>query len=71
MYPSVTPAVSTGASASAVTLIVEFTPTEVAAPTASEFASVAVQVTVRVVLVLFAVGSSELELKVTLLNAVW
>ena len=62
---------ATGASFTAVTFTVEVTPVEVCAPTASEFASVTAQVIVREVAVLFTVGSSELELNVTLRSAVW
>ena len=72
VYASVAPVVTVGASLSAVTLIVEVTPTEVCAPTASELASVTAQVTVRVGLVAPTVGSSELRFeKVTLRKAVW
>ena len=69
--PKTAEARATGASFTAVTLMVDVTPTLVFAPTASLFASVAAQVTVRVVLVLFAVGSSEVELNFTLRSTVW
>ena len=58
------PGVITGASLTAVTLIVEVA-VPVAAPTASLFASVTDQVIVRDVLVLLEVGSSEVDLNVT------
>ena len=68
---SVDPVASVEASFTAVTLIVEVTPALVFAPTASLSASVAAHVTVRVVWVLFAVGSSELELNFTLRITAW
>ena len=53
-------------------MIVEVTPVEVCAPTASLFASVTAHVIVLEGRVAFTVGSSELAFEnVTLLNAVW
>ena len=51
VYANVAPAVNTGVSLTPVTLMVDVTPVDVCAPTLSEFASVTVQLIVRLGLV--------------------